>query len=170
MKITNIINEVIPKKPVAKAVTMATYWEENNVRYYLKKNEVFFRQEEINVNMNIARWFTEVSGRPVQLQPVVLNPKGIKTCDFILTDDMTKVELKTFNIKQFRENKNYIDMKLGEGYGQANDFIVDITDTEMTPEKAMKDIESSLQRENRRFVRRIYLKSNDTLIGIFERE
>ena len=61
-------------------------------------------------------------------------------------------------------------MKLGEGYGQANDFIVDITDTEMTPEKAMKDIESSLQRENRRFVRRIYLKSNDTLVGIFERE
>lgn len=172
MNIKNIICSVIPNNPVAQPVTMATYWEDNGIRYPLKKNEVFFRSEEVNENMSIAQWFTTVTGRTIQLQPIVLNPKGIKTCDFILTDDNTKLELKTFAIdpNQYDQNKNYINKKIGTGYGQANDFIIDITGTPITVQKAIADLDDVMHFSNRLFVKRVYLKSDNSLVGVFERK
>lgn len=172
LNIRNIIERVIPENLVALPVTVATYWEESGIRYPLKKNEVFFKRDEIDDNMLIAQWFTQKTGRPVQLQPIVVNPSKIRTCDFILTDDNTKLELKTITISEdeYNPNKNYINKALGNGYGQANCFIIDITGCPFLRDKVIDDLDIAMGYTNRKYVTRVYLKYEDELIGIFERK
>lgn len=172
MNIKNIINEVLKNKESAKEVTKATGWKIGDVFYPLKDKEVFFKDDEMEKNTEIAEWFTEVTGRPIEIQPVVFNPQNTKTCDFILTDTGTKLELKDFDIdpNDYNPNKNYINGKLGTGYGQANDFILDITGTPFSVDKAIKDLDETMSFPKRQFVNRVYLKNGYQLVGIYERK
>ena len=172
MNIKNIMNEIIEDNPIAQPVTMATYWKYNDIKYYLKKNEVYYKRDEIDENILMAQWFTKVTGRAIQIQPIVVNPQYIKTCDFILIDDNTKLELKSIKLsaEEFHQHKNYINKSLGNGYGQANHFIIDITECPYDVEKAIEDLELAMSYANRKYVHRVYLKKNDELIGVFERK
>lgn len=60
-------------------------------------------------------------------------------------------------------------MKLGEGYGQANDFIVDLTGSPISVLKAIEDLDFTMTKNNRHFINRVYLKKDENLIGVFER-
>ena len=172
MIIKDIKNEVIIHKYKSSDILIALFWEDNGIRYYLKKNEVFYKKEELDNNIKIAKWFTDVTGLTIQIQPIVLNPPHIKTSDFIIVDTKTKLELKTITVKNknYNPNKNYINKALGNGYGQANHFIIDISNSALEINKAINDINLAMSYMNRRYVHRVYLKKDNTLIGVFERK
>ena len=168
----NVLSDVMKNRTDPKPVTKAKGWNKDGVFYPLKEKEIFFKEDEIENNTKTADWFTEITGRPVELQPVVINPQKTKTSDFILKDTETKLELKNFDIdpKDYDPNKNYINEKLGTGYGQANDFILDITGTPFSVEKALQDLDETMGFPKRQFVNRVYLKNGYQLVGVFERK
>ena len=150
-------------------VTKADHWTVNGVDYPLEKGKVFFKDDEMDRNMIVGSWLSRITGRPVELQPIVVEPKHTKTCDFIFIDDGTKVELKSFNNTGFDPNKNYINAKLGTGYGQANVFIVDITDLSISPENAVSFLDETMGYANRQFIHIVYLKKGDMLVGVYKK-
>ncbi|MBQ1567075.1 MAG: hypothetical protein IIZ80_04195 [Erysipelotrichaceae bacterium] len=167
--IRNITLDVVEEEMNAKPVKKATYWDINGTKYPLAKGSVYFNVSEEARNTEIAQWFSKRTGKTIELQPVVINPPHTKTADFITLEDRQKVELKDFDIQNYNASKNYIDSKLSTGYGQANHFILDITNTPFSVEKAVEDLDLSLSYANKSFVDRVYLKYHDMLVGIFER-
>lgn len=138
----------------------------------LEKGKVFFKENEIEKNTELSNWLSEITGRPLELQPVVVEPKHIKTSDAKWADNNIKIEYKEFNIDidNYKSKHNYIDEKLGNGFGQANEFLIDITNAPFNIYKAIKDLDETMNHGNRQFVKKVYLKDSHELLDVFVRK
>lgn len=137
----------------------------------LEKGKVFFKESEIKKNTELSNWLSEITGRPLEIQPIVVEPKYIKTSDAKWTDNNVKIEYKEFDIrtKDYDVNRNYISKKLGTGFGQANEFLIDITNSPISVYKAIKDLDEAIGYSSKQFVQKVYLKDGNKLIDVFSR-
>lgn len=111
-----------------------------------------------------AKILGRVLGGKVNLVPVVLQPKGIQTPDYIINN-------QKFDLKQILGNgKNTLDTAINKKRKQSHNFIFDITRTEMEEEQALLQIDKIYNAKNRTWVNIIILLKDKEILKIFKRK
>lgn len=132
-----------------------------------KKYNIDGKNVKIKANIKerqVAELLGKTYGGQVNLVPVVLNPKGIKTPDYIVNG--IKFDLKEI----FGNSKNTLDTAISKKKKQATNFIFDISKTEMNKNQAIVQIEKIYKARNRTWVDSIVLIENNKVLKIFKRK
>lgn len=92
-----------------------------------------------------------------------MNLVGIKTPDYMIGD-------KKFDLKEISGNgKNTLDSAIKKQEKQAENFIFDISKSEMSEKEAVNQIEKIFNSEHRKWIKQIILIKNDKIIKIYLR-
>ena len=125
--------------------------------YQIKKHKYFINEDGTKYNVDgrhvllkttqeekeIANILGQTLGGKVKLVPVVLEPKGRQTPDYIINN-------KKFDLKQIIGNgNNTLDTAINKKRKQSDNFVFDITKTEMSMEQAVLQIERIYNAKNR---------------------
>lgn len=170
----------ILNKEVAKELEYKDVTEQYSTKrhYQIKKQKFFVNEDGARYNVDgrhvllkttqkereIANILGQTFGGKVRLIPVVLKPKGIQTPDYIINN-------KRFDLKQIIGNgKNTLDTAINKKKKQSDNFIFDITKTEMSVEQALSQIEKIYKAKNRTWVNTILLIKDKKILKIFKRK
>lgn len=135
--------------------------EDNNVH---KVNGKYVIMKPTKREIEVAELLGKTFGGQVNLIPVVLNPKGIQTPDYILDNE-------SFDLKEiFGNGKNTLDSAISKKRRQANNFIFDISKTLMKDKQIIAQIEKIYKSKNRNWVDVIILVKCDKVLKIFKRK
>lgn len=136
--------------------------DENNNRYNVDGKNVIIKANK--KEREVAELISEIYRKQVNLVPVVLNPEGIKTPDYI-------IEGEKFDLKEIIGNaKNTIDTAIKKQEKQANNFIIDISKTEMKENDAIIQIQNIYISEHRKWVDKIILIKENKILKVFKRK
>lgn len=161
MKYKDITDKYISKKKYQ--IKKQKYFIDNNgTKYNVDGRQVLLKttQEE----KEIANILGQTLGGKVKLVPVILKPKGIQTPDYIINN-------KRFDLKQIIGNgKNTLDTAINKKRKQSDNFVFDITKTEMSMEQALLQIERIYNAKNRTWINTIILIKDKKVLRIFKRK
>lgn len=145
--------------------------------YQLEKQKYFIAEDGVKYNVDgrcvllkttqdereIAEILGKTFGGKIKLIPVVLQPKGIQTPDYIINN-------KKFDLKQIVGNgKNTLDTAISKKKRQSNNFVFDISRSEMEINKAISQIDRIYNAKNREWVDMIVLIKDKVILKIFKR-
>lgn len=140
-------------------------------KYFIDEDGNRYNVDGINVKIKanekeraVADLMGEIYGGQVNLVPVVLNPKRIKTPDYIINKE--KFDLKEI----FGNGKNTLDTAISKKKKQSSNFIFDISNTEMSETDAIKQIQRIYKSNNRTWVNKIILIDNNKVLKIYKRK
>ena len=140
-------------------------------KYFIDENGNKYNIDGRNVKIKankkertVANLMGETYGGQVKLVPVVLNPKGIKTPDYIINGE--KFDLKEI----FGNGKNTLDTAISKKKEQSTNFIFDISNTEMQTMEAIKQIQGIYKSNNRVWVEQIILIKDNKVLKIYKRK
>lgn len=138
------------------------YEDDNKKKYKVDGKNVIIKANK--KEREIADLMGEIYGGKVKLVPVVLNPQGIKTPDYIINGE--KFDLK----EVFGNGKNTLDTAISKKKNQSSNFIFDISKTKMNSKEALNQIERIYKSSNRTWVNKIVLIKNGKLLKILKRQ
>ena len=135
-------------------------------RFYIDGKNVKF--EYRNNEKEVAGLLQEVFGGTVYTIPNIYYPKEIRTADYKYINNILRfndyVDLKTIN----SYGNRIVDNRIKEAKGQANNFILYFTNSNMTYDKIMNQIKTLYRSQDRRWVNTIIVvKDGD--IRVFQR-
>ena len=156
----DITNDWLSKAtPNSHQIKELNYWIINN-----KKRKVDGKNIVLDYSKSeyeCAKWLEKTFGGELYLCPRVNVPKGIRTPDFIWNGEY-------WDLKEIRVNgHNVIDNRLNMSRNQANNFIINIMNNNLTNNNIFKQIEKIFKSTNRKWINKIILKRNNKIIGIF---
>lgn len=158
----DITKEILHNKNKKYKVKEQEFFIDNN------KNKYIVDGKNVMIKTNkkereVAELISKIYGKQVSLVPVVLNPKGIKTPDYIIDGER-------FDLKEILGNgKNTIDTAIKKQEKQSNNFIFDISKTEMKESDAIIQIQNIYNSEHRKWVDKIILIKENKILKVFER-
>lgn len=155
----NVVNKEEQKYEV---IEQQIYIDEDGTRYKIDGKNVKIKASE--KERAVANLMGEKLGGKVELVPVVLNPQGIKTPDYIINGE--KFDLKEI----FGNGKNTLDTAISKKKKQSDNFIFDITNTEMRTEEAIKQIQRIYESNNRLWVDKLILIKDNKILKIYKRK
>lgn len=155
----NVVNKEEQKYEV---IEQQIYIDEDGTRYKIDGKNVKIKASE--KERAVANLMGEKLGGKVELVPVVLNPQGIKTPDYIINGE--KFDLKEI----FGNGKNTLDTAISKKKKQSDNFIFDITNTEMPTEEAIKQIQRIYESNNRLWVDKLILIKDNKILKIYKRK
>lgn len=155
-------NAVNKEKQKYEVIEQQIYIDEDGTRYKIDGKNVKIKASE--KERAVANLMGEKLGGKVELVPVVLNPQGIKTPDYIINGE--KFDLKEI----FGNGKNTLDTAISKKKKQSDNFIFDITNTEMPTEEAIKQIQRIYESNNRLWVDKLILIKDNKILKIYKRK
>lgn len=155
-------NAVNKEKQKYEVIEQQIYIDEDGTKYKIDGKNVKIKASE--KERAVANLMGESLGGKVELVPVVLNPKGIKTPDYIINGE--KFDLKEI----FGNGKNTLDTAISKKKKQSDNFIFDITNTEMSTEEAIKQIQRIYESNNRMWVNKLILIKDNKILKIYKRK
>lgn len=138
------------------------FMDESGNKYNIDGKNVKIKANE--KERTVANLMGETYGGEVKLVPVVLNPKGIKTPDYMINGE--KFDLKEI----FGNGKNTLDTAISKKKEQSKNFIFDISNTEMQTIEAINQIQSIYKSKNRAWVEQIILIKDNKVLKIYKRK
>lgn len=114
--------------------------------------------------VRVARLLTEKLGGRIELWPTITKPRYIMTPDYVYYGQ--KVDLKT----PTKTNKDTLFNSCHKKKGQADGFVFDISNIEMSREEAIKQAEALFKRRGTLFVKRVFLVDGDDIFKILEKK
>lgn len=112
----------------------------------------------------VANMLGKIYGGQVKIIPKVNEPANIKTPDYIVNN-------QRFDLKEIEGNgKNTLDGAIKKQKRQANNFIFDITRTEMNRYEAIKQIDRIYNSKYRDWVNIIVLIDANTILKVFAKQ
>ena len=103
-------------------------------------------------------------GGDIRFIPVVLNPKGIKTPDYMING-------KKYDLKEiFGSTKNTLYNALSGKQKQADNFIFDISKTKLKLNEIIEQVNDIYNSKHRSWVNQIIIIKDEEIIRIFERQ
>jgi len=140
-------------------------------QYYIDIEGTKYKVDNKNVKIKanlkereVAKLLSQLYRQPVYLIPVVLNPQGIKTPDYIINKEK-------FDLKEILGNgKNTLDTAISKKKMQSNNFIFDITNSKMKENTAIEQIKKIYNSKNRLWVDKIILIKDNKILKIFKRK
>lgn len=138
--------------------------------YFIDNNGVRHDVDGKNVKIKatkkerkVAETIGEIYGGEVKIIPVVLNPKGIKTPDYIINNEKFDLKEPTggadTTIYDLLKHKNK----------QANNFIIDIHRSQLKQEDSIKQVERLFYSKHRKWIKTIILMDNNEIFKILKR-
>lgn len=168
---TTVKNSKINYIDITHKFTKIQKYKVEEQQYYEDKQGNKYKIDNKNVKIKasnkekmIANLLGRIYGGKVKLVPVVLNPKGIKTPDYIMNNN--KFDLKEI----FGNGKNTLDTAINKKKEQSNNFVFDISKTEMSEKQAILQIEKIYKSLNREWVNETVLVKDNRLLKIFKRK
>lgn len=133
--------------------------EVDGVKYLVDgKNVVFDYAKEEKA---IAEWLENTLGGEINHLPKVNNPSGIQTSDYLFKGEY-------WDLKTIKGNgKRTLEDAIKKKKNQAHNFIIDITNSEMTKEEAIKQIQKNYK--NLDWLDKVILKKDDELVKIYKK-
>jgi len=114
--------------------------------------------------IEVAKMLGEVFGGKISIIPKVNEPENIKTPDYIIDGER-------FDLKEIYGNsKNTLYDALGKQRRQADNFIFDITKTEMDQTEAIRQLQNIYSSKHRRWVRILLIIENNKIVKIYKRD
>ena len=160
MAYIDITERIIHKgKQKYKLIEQKYYIDDKRNKYKVDGKYVVLKPTEREIE--VANMLGEILGGEVRLIPVVLNPKHIETSDYIINKEK-------FDLKEIYGNgKNTLDTAISKKKEQANNFIYDITKTQM---KEIEQIEKIYASKHRQWVNKIVLIENKKILKIYSKK
>lgn len=139
--------------PNSHNVEIRNFITKDGVTYIVDGKSVTF--DISNKELKIAAWLERKFGGSLFLLPKVNYPKGIQTADYLFRDEY-------WDLKEIIGNsKHTIDSNIKAKKKQACNFIIDITNSEMMMDEAIKQIKTIYTNQKRNWVEKIILKKGD---------
>lgn len=162
-KYTDITYRVLKKeKQDYRLIEQQNFIDEKGVKYSVDGKNVKIKANE--KERTVANLMGKIYGGQVELVPVVLNPKGIKTPDYIINGER-------FDLKEiFGNGKNTLDTAISKKKNQSNNFIFDITNTKMEEIEAIEQIQKIYKSNNRNWVEKLVLIKDNKVLKIYKRK
>jgi len=159
----DITEEIIKKdKQNFKLIEQQYYIDENGNQYNVDGKYILLEPTERE--KEVANMLGELYGGNIKIIPRINEPKGIKTPDYI-------VKNKRYDLKQIKGNGKYvIQGNLKGKQKQADNFIIDITKSEINIEEAIKQIENIYSSKHFLWLDRIVLLKGKELLKIYKRK
>ena len=159
----DITEEIIKKdKQNFKLIEQQYYIDENGNQYIVDGKYILLEPTERE--KEVANMLGELYGGNIKIIPRINEPKGIKTPDYI-------VKNKRYDLKQIKGNGKYvIQGNLKGKQKQADNFIIDITKSEINIEEAIKQIENIYSSKHFLWLDRIVLLKGKELLKIYKRK
>ena len=159
----DITEEMIKKdKQNFKLIEQQYYIDESGNRYNVDGKYVLLEPTERE--KEVANMLGELYGGNIKIIPRINEPKGIKTPDYI-------VKNKRYDLKQIKGNGKYvIQGNLKGKQKQADNFIIDITKSEINIEEAVKQIENIYSSKHFLWLDRIVLLKDKEFLKIYKRK
>lgn len=158
----SVTNEWLKSFSSKAKVLEQTFWEENGVRYTL---------DDPNVNLNpskseyhVARWITKNLGKDITLVPTVSGKYvGVRTPDYLINGER-------FDLKELEGNgKNTVDTRVHKSKGQTENFIFELSKTDMSIEEFKRQLYDVYLLKKRKINTSIVIK-DDKLIDIWQKK
>ena len=103
-------------------------------------------------------------GGNIKIIPRINEPKGIKTPDYIIKN-------KKYDLKQITGNGKYvIQGNLKGKQNQADNFVIDITESKLETNEAIKQIQSIYNSKHYLWIDRIILIKDKEFLKIYKRK
>lgn len=159
----DITEEIIKKdKQNFKLIEQQYYIDENGNQYNVDGKYILLEPTERE--KEVANMLGELYGGNIKIIPRINEPKGIKTPDYI-------VKNKRYDLKQIKGNGKYvIQGNLKGKQKQADNFIIDITKSEINIEEAVKQIENIYSSKHFLWLDRIVLLKDKEFLKIYKRK
>jgi len=112
----------------------------------------------------VAIWLVNTFGGIVKMIPRVNNPEGIKTPDYIFKN-------QKFDLKEIMgTSKRSIDDSIKNKKLQAQNFILDISNTTLSIVEIKKQIDKIYKDPKRKWINVIILKQDNNLLLVYKRK
>lgn len=145
-----------------KLIEQQYYIDENGNRYNVDGKYILLEPTERE--KEVANMLGELYGGNIKIIPRINEPKSIKTPDYI-------VKNKRYDLKQIKGNGKYvIQGNLKGKQKQADNFIIDITKSEINIEEAVKQIENIYSSKHFLWLDRIVLLKDKEFLKIYKRK
>lgn len=112
----------------------------------------------------VAQLIGELYGGKIKIIPRVNEPEGIKTPDYMIKN--RKYDLKEI----YGNSKNTIYNTITKKKGQSDNFIFDISKTEMEEIEAIEQIQSIYKSKHKSWINEIILIKNNQILKIYKRK
>lgn len=161
MKYEDITSRYTTKKEY-KLNEQSYFIDEKGTKYEVDGKSVRIKANE--KERKVAELLGQVYGGKVHLVPVVLNPQGIKTPDYIVNDEKFDLKEPTGN------SATTIYNLLKHKSKQANNFIIDIHKSNLSKSYSIEQTEKIFYSKHRKWVETIILMENDKVFKILKRK
>jgi len=112
----------------------------------------------------IAEFLGKIYGKEIKIIPRVNKPLNIKTPDYM-------IEEEKFDLKEIKGRGRYVIAgNLRKKEKQANNFIIDITNSELEYEEAKKQIENIYKSDRFSWIDKIFLIREDAIIKVYKKK
>lgn len=162
MKYTDITIQILkqPKKQF-RVIEQHFFIDSDGIRYDVDNIRVVFEPSKREIE--VANILGELYGGNINLIPRINEPEHIKTPDYIINGEK-------FDLKEIIGNgKNTLYDALSHQKRQANNFIFDISNTEMFVAEAIRQINVIYTSQHRKWVDKILLIRNNTILKYYKR-
>ena len=128
----------------------------NGTRYKVDGHNVVLDYSK--VEKDIAEWLESTFGGQLRMNPRVNYPEGIKTSDYLFRKE-------NWDLKTIKGNSNQVLYHaIRKKKSQSNNFIFDITKSDLTIEEAVNQVKKLYKRDDTIFLNRIIIKKNDDFV------
>lgn len=162
MEYEDITNRVLNKDKKEYKVEEQPYFvDENNNKYKVDGKHVIM--SPTNREKEVAKLLGEIYGGKIKIIPRVNEPTNIKTPDYIIRGER-------FDLKEIVGNGRYvIQGNLKGKEKQANNFVIDISKSEMETIEAIEQIRSIYKSKHYTWVDKILLIKGENVLKIYKR-
>lgn len=160
---TDVTNEwIINAKPNTHIVKDRKYFEHNGIKYKVDNKNIVLDYSD--KEKEVAIWLENTFGGEIYMLPRINKPDGIQTADYLFRGEYW--DLKKITGK----GKNTLDSAINKKKSQSNNFIFDISNSEITLEAIDKQLSSIYENKYRKWIDKIIVKQNNNVIVINKRK
>lgn len=124
--------------------------------------EIIFEPSE--KEREVAEWYADIFGGKIQLMPKINKPSGHKLGDYMLNGNEL-IDLKS----PVGSGRWTINNQFSNHKGQAETFILDITDCALETEEVYIQLEEMLSGNNKEWVKKVITKRGNKILKVYER-
>lgn len=160
---TDVTNEwIINAKPNTHIVKDRKYFEHNGIKYKVDNKNIVLDYSD--KEKEVAIWLENTFGGEIYMLPRINKPDGIQTADYLFRGEYW--DLKKITGK----GKNTLDSAINKKKSQSNNFIFDISNSEITLEAIDKQLSSIYENKYRKWIDKIIVKQSNNVIVINKRK
>lgn len=152
------------KKSNNKNIELQMYYEDSGKYYYVDNKKVVMDYSK--KELEVAHWLSNTFNERVIILPKVNYPENIKIPDYIFKGE--KWDLK--ELKNAKSNNRSIDNIIKDNKNQSSNFVIDVNVCRLDKEIFIKQIDKIFENQYRKWLKKIILKRNNNLIGVYIRK